>query len=112
MNNTSSLQIHSLMYRFHPSVRWEQGYPDRQQIISQVRQLWEKYGLDARTRFDTKIEKVFQDEKGRWIVNDPAHGRFEGVIAAVGTCGDPKMPSMSGIERFKGDVHHSSQLTG
>ncbi|KAK7751994.1 hypothetical protein SLS62_005956 [Diatrype stigma] len=112
VNNTSSLQIHSLTYRFHPSVKWEQGYPDRQQIVSQVRQLWEKYGLDTRTRFNTKVEKVYQDEKGRWIINDPSHGRFEGLIAAVGTCGDPKMPKMDGIDKFSGPVYHSSQLTG
>ncbi|KAH8680504.1 hypothetical protein BX600DRAFT_77 [Xylariales sp. PMI_506] len=112
VNNTSSLQIHSLMYRFHPSVKWERGYPDRQQIISQVRQLWERYGLDTRTRFNQKIDKVYQDDKGRWIVNDPSNGRFEGLIAAVGTCGEPKMPSMSGMEKYKGEVYHSSQLTG
>ncbi|KAI1877806.1 hypothetical protein JX265_003814 [Neoarthrinium moseri] len=112
VNDTSSLQIHSLMYRFHPSVKWEGGYPDRQQIISQVKQLWERYGLDARTRFNKKIDKVYQDEKGRWILNDPSNGSFEGLIAAVGTCGDPKMPSMDGMDKYKGEVYHSSQLTG
>ena len=39
VNNTSSLQIHSVMYRFHPSVKWERGYPDRQQILSQQREV-------------------------------------------------------------------------
>ena len=112
VNNTSSLQIHSLAYRFHPSVKWERGYPDRQQIVSQVRQIWEKYGLDTRTRFNTKVEKVYQDEKGRWIINNPANGRFEGLIAAVGTCGDPKVPKMDGMDKFGGPVYHSSQLTG
>ncbi|KAK8092408.1 Baeyer-Villiger monooxygenase 5 [Apiospora kogelbergensis] len=112
VNNTSSLQIHSLMYRFHPSVKWERGYPDRQQIISQVRQVWERYGLDKKTVFNKKVDKVYQDDKGRWIVDDPSYGHFEGLIAAVGTCGDPKMPHLDGIEKFKGDVFHSSQLTG
>ncbi|KAJ9130564.1 FAD/NAD(P)-binding domain-containing protein [Coniochaeta hoffmannii] len=112
VNNTSSLQIHSLMYRFHPSVRWERGYPDRQQIISQVRQLWQRYGLDTRTKFDTPVETVYQDDKGRWIVNNTANGRFEGIIAAVGTCGAPKVPHIEGMEDFKGEIHHSSQLTG
>lgn len=112
MNNTSSLQIHSLAYRFHPSVKWEHGYPDRQQIVSQVRQIWEKYSLDTRTRFDIKVDKVYQDEKGCWIINNPSNGRFEGLIAAVGTCGDPKVPKMDGLEKFRGQVYHSSQLTG
>ncbi|KAI1083666.1 monooxygenase [Whalleya microplaca] len=112
VNNTSGLQIHSLMYRFHPSVKWEGGYPDRQQIISQVKQLWERYGLDTRTKFNTKVDKVYKDNKGRWIINNPANGRFEGVIAAVGTCGDPKMPKMEGSDKYKNPVYHSSRLTG
>ncbi|KAF1816321.1 FAD/NAD(P)-binding domain-containing protein [Eremomyces bilateralis CBS 781.70] len=112
VNKTSGLQIHSLMYRFHPSVRWKGGYPDRQQIVDQVRRLWEEYGLGERTQFNTAVEKVYQDKRGRWIINDPSNGRFDGVIAAVGTCGDPKMPHMDGQEDFKGEVHHSSQLDG
>ncbi|KAH7031649.1 monooxygenase [Microdochium trichocladiopsis] len=112
VNSTSSLQIHSIMYRFHPSVKWDNGYPDRQQILSQVRQLWEKYGLQDKTKFGVKVEKVYKDDKGRWVVNTPSNGYFAGVIAAVGTCGDPKMPHMDGMDRFQGPVYHSSKLDG
>ncbi|KAH8900112.1 FAD/NAD(P)-binding domain-containing protein [Thozetella sp. PMI_491] len=112
VNNTSSLQIHSLMYRFHPSVKWERGYPDRQQIVSQVQQLWERYGLDTRTKFNTKVNRVYQDEKGRWIVNSADNGKFDGIIAAVGTCGEPKMPKIQGMDNFQGRIYHSSDLTG
>lgn len=112
VNETSGLQIHSLMYRFHPSVQWNRGYPDRQQILSQVRQLWERYGLKERTRFNTKIDRVYQDDQGPWIVNDPSLGRFGGVIVAVGTCGAPKMPKIPGMDNFKGPIYHSSELTG
>lgn len=100
------------MYRFHPSVKWERGYPDRQQIISQVRQLWERYDLDTRTKFNTKVDKVYKDEHGFWVINDASNGRFEGVIAAVGTCGKPKIPHIPGMENFKGPIYHSSDLTG
>ncbi|KAI1815850.1 monooxygenase [Poronia punctata] len=112
VNTTSSLQIHSAMFRFHPSIHWDRGYPDRQQILSQVRQLWEKYGLDTRTKFETKVDKVYQDDQGRWIINNTANGRFDGIIAAVGTCGDPKMPHVDGMEEFRKPVYHSSRLTG
>ncbi|KAK0704272.1 hypothetical protein B0T21DRAFT_106542 [Apiosordaria backusii] len=111
VNDTSSLQIHSLMYRFHPSVRWDRGYPDRQQILSQVRDLWKRYGLDTRTKFNTKVEDMYQDSKGRWIINSPSNGRFDGVIVAIGTCGEPKVPRMPGMDRFKGQIHHSSKLS-
>ncbi|KAH6892951.1 hypothetical protein B0T10DRAFT_262684 [Thelonectria olida] len=111
VNETSGLQIHSLMYRFHPSVQWQEGYPNRKEIVTQVQQLFKDYGLKKRTRFNTKVEKVYQ-EKGRWIVNDPSQGRFDGVIAAIGTCGAPKMPHMQGMDKFEGSIYHSSELTG
>ncbi|KAK0629594.1 monooxygenase [Bombardia bombarda] len=95
-----------------PSVKWDRGYPDRQQILSQVRQLWKRYGLDTRTKFNTKVDKLYQDEQGRWIVNNTANGRFDGVISAIGTCGDPKMPSLPGMDSFSGKIYHSGGLTG
>lgn len=101
-----------MMYRFHPSVQWSGGYPNRQQIVSQITQLWKRYGLEKKTKFDTKVEKVYQDDKGRWIINDPSLGRFEGIVAAVGTCGDAKMPHIPGMDKFKGEIYHSSDLTG
>lgn len=100
------------MYRFHPSVKWSKGYPDRQQIVSQITQLWKRYGLEEKTLFDTKVEKVYKDKQNRWIVNDESNGRFDGVIACVGTCGDPKKINISGQENFKGEIFHSSQLDG
>ncbi|MCJ1435338.1 hypothetical protein MMC27_004710 [Xylographa pallens] len=112
VNNTSGLQIHSIMYRFHPSVKWSRGYPDRQQIVSQITQLWKRYGLQERTKFNTKVTSVFQDKQSRWIINDPSHGRFDGVIPAIGSCGDPKMPHIDGQEQFKGEIYHSSRLDG
>ncbi|KAL9098343.1 MAG: hypothetical protein Q9163_005985 [Psora crenata] len=112
VNNTSGLQIHSIMYRFHPSVKWNSGYPDRQTIVSQIRQLWERYGLQERTRFNTRVTSVSQDGQGCWIINGNSSDKYEGIMAAVGTCGDPKMPHIPQQETFKGDVYHSSNLDG
>ena len=100
------------MYRFHPSVKWGSGYPDRQQIVSQITQLWKRYGLQERTKFNTKVTSVFQDKQSRWIINDPSNGRFDGVIPAIGSCGDPKMPHIEGQEEFEGEIYHSSRLDG
>ena len=58
------------------------------------------------------MERVYQDDKGRWIINDPSYGRFDGVLPAIGSCGDPKMPSIKNSNNFKGEIHHSSQLDG
>lgn len=85
------------MYRFHPSVKWSEGYPNRQQIVSQITQLWKRYGLQEHTKFNTRVTSVTQDRQGRWIINDPSNGRFEGVIPAIGTCGDVSIYTMKPI---------------
>ena len=100
------------MYRFFPSVFWRKGYPNRNEIVEQVTNIWKTYGLDEKTRFDTKVESVRKDATGRWVVNDGADGKFDGVIAAIGSCGDPKVPHIPGQEKFKGQIYHSSELDG
>lgn len=100
------------MYRFFPSVSWTKGYPDRSQIVSQITEIWKTYGLEERTSFDTRVEKVYQNDEGKWIVNSEEFGEFDGVIPAVGTCGDAKMPHIPGQDKFKGEIWHSSMLDG
>ena len=112
VNNTSGLQIHSIMYRFHPSVRWSSGYPDRQAIVAQISQLWRRYGLQDRTKFNTRVTSVSQNQTGRWIVNGNFSDQYDGIMAAVGSCGDAKMPHIPGQDAFKGEVYHSSKLDG
>lgn len=100
------------MYRFHPSVKWSGGYPTKDEIVGQIRQLWERYRLQPKTVFNHRVEKVYRDKQDRWIIDNPSHGRFDGVIAAVGSCGAPKMPTLPSQEKFKGQLVHSSKLDG
>lgn len=110
VNNTSQLQIHSNFYRFHPAVEWKSDYPKRQEILSQVNRLWESYDLASRTTFNCRVISTSQEEDGKWIVNDPSYGYFDGLVAAVGTCGDVYAPTIAGQESFKGQIIHSSEL--
>jgi uncharacterized NAD(P)/FAD-binding protein YdhS len=100
------------MYRFHPSIKFDGGYPKQNQIVEQIRQLWHRYSLDERTKFNTRVEKIYKDKQGRWIINDASNGRFDGIIAAIGTCGAPKIAHIPGQEIFKGEIYHSSNLDG
>ncbi|KAN0066401.1 hypothetical protein ACQY0O_000495 [Thecaphora frezii] len=119
VNSTSGLQIHSLMYRFHPIVKWTEGYPKRDEILDNVKKIWDRYDLKQRTRFDTKIESVTRHEsstdprKGghaRWVINGNESEVFDGLVCCTGTCGKPKMMDLPGQESFRGRIVHSSQL--
>ncbi|GAA5998116.1 flavin-containing monooxygenase [Rhodotorula paludigena] len=121
-NSTSQLQLNSILYRFHPSVKWSKGFPQRDEIISQIRAVWERYQLRKYTRFNYRVTKVQREpdsstdprEGGhaRWIINDGKEGIFDAVVCALGTCGEPKFIELDGQDQFKGQVIHSSQLDG
>jgi len=42
VNSTSTLQIHSIMFRFHPSVKWESAYPNQRQVREKIISLWRR----------------------------------------------------------------------
>lgn len=102
------------MFRFHPSVRFDAAYPTQQEIRQQIVDVWRRYGLQDRTVFNTKVTSTKQSKDGKWIINnnEAQYGRFDGVIAAIGVCGDPKMPYLPEQDKFKGQVYHSSKLDG
>jgi cation diffusion facilitator CzcD-associated flavoprotein CzcO len=110
VNATSKLQIHSKFYTFHPAVQWKSDYPDRQEILGEIHRLWNRYNLASRSSFNTSVDSTYEEEDGKWIVNDSSNGYFDGVIAAIGTCGELNMPKLAGQEQFKGDIIHSSEL--
>jgi hypothetical protein len=100
------------MFRFHPSVTWESAYPTQGKIREQIIQLWKRYDLEKRTVFETPVKSVKRNDSGRWVINDDEdkYGTFDGIIAAIGSCGDPLMPHLPNEEKFQGQIYHSSNL--
>ncbi|RPB12800.1 FAD/NAD(P)-binding domain-containing protein [Morchella conica CCBAS932] len=115
VNGTSSLQIHSIMYRFHPSITFQNAYPKRTEILEQLEALWRRYRLEEKTVLEMKVVSIERTETGKWRVNGIPEWEFDGVVAAVGTCGEPMLPMLPGVEgqwRFQGQMVHSSELEG
>lgn len=107
------------MYRWHPAVLWTKGYPKRDEILENTKRIWEKYDLQNRTRFNTKIRSVTRHssstdpEKGghaRWIINGDESVVYDGLVVSTGTCGEPKKMELPNQDRFQGVITHSSQL--
>ncbi|KAH9823907.1 hypothetical protein DFH28DRAFT_921424 [Melampsora americana] len=117
VNQTSSLQLNSLLYRFHPAVIWSQGFPVKQhEILSEITRIWELYHLESRTKFNYTVRnvsrKILTGGKTQWTIDEGQDGVFDAVIVAIGTCGPPKAIQGLGIDRFTGPVAHSSKLDG
>ncbi len=60
---------------------------------------------------------TWNDEAGEWTVEVEKEGqpltlRPTHVVFATGMSGKPRMPEVEGLDRFRGDVHHSSLHPG
>ncbi|PKI84466.1 hypothetical protein MVES1_001525 [Malassezia vespertilionis] len=120
VNESSGLQINSIMYRFHPLVYWTKWYPHRDQILWNIRRIWQVYSLKQRTRFGTPVTKVERHSsstklegssgQSRWVINGNQSEVFDAVVVTIGTCGKPKFVKTPGESDFAGKVLHSSQL--
>ncbi|KAH9942799.1 FAD/NAD(P)-binding domain-containing protein [Amylocystis lapponica] len=130
VNASSGLQLNSLLYRFHPGVLWARAFPQRDDILAEIRRIWDEYHLAPRTRLGTRVSRVRRapaDKPGvsgddiapshqghaRWVVNDGADGVFDAVIVTIGTCGPPRRISFPGIPQANedGSSDHDGEKT-
>lgn len=95
VNSTSSLQLNSVLYRFHPAVKWSRGFPERDEILSQIRKLVDTYHLGPKLRLNTKVEKITRHKSstdpkkggnGRWLINEGGDGVFDGLVSYSSSC--------------------------
>ncbi|KAJ3268360.1 hypothetical protein HK104_005394, partial [Borealophlyctis nickersoniae] len=107
VNTSSCLQFQALFYRFHPIVKFGTAFPKRDEIVHELKRIWRTYDLVRRTRFNTLVKSVKPLPDNTWSVDGEI---FDGVIVAVGTCGEEMTPEFKGIENFKGFKIHSSKL--
>lgn len=93
---------------FMPSKRFADGA----EIQAYARQIAEQFGFADKGVFHTQITSLWWDEAiQRWHVGtnrgDDIKARF--VIMANGVLNMPKLPSIAGIDTFKGKLFHSSR---
>ncbi|KAI9058978.1 FAD/NAD-P-binding domain-containing protein [Trametes sanguinea] len=131
VNETSGLQIHSLLYRFHPGVLWSCSFPNREEVVHEVRRIWKEYHLESRTRFNTRVSLIrrvkgtgpssqgdaLRGSRSRWIINDGEDGIFDAVVATVGTCGMPMRVDFPGLSSeecctSESDTDHEGKYEG
>ncbi|KAJ3011555.1 hypothetical protein HKX48_006771 [Thoreauomyces humboldtii] len=111
VNKTSSLQFQALFYRFHPLVRFTTAFPHRDEIVGELTRIWKVYELEPKTRFNTPVESIVHDEKtNTYIINGETDLPFDGVVSAIGTCGEVLIPDFKDLDSFRGMKAHSSKM--
>lgn len=62
--------------------------------------------------FDTKITSVSRDPQGHLRIKESLDDYFDGIIVAIGTCYRPRKALIPKEDCYKGQVFHTSQLSG
>ena len=93
---------------FMPSKKFAEGA----EIQAYAKSIAEKFGFADKALFHTQVTSVTWDESSqRWLVGtnrgDAIRARF--VVVASGVLNMPKLPSVKGIDRFKGKIFHTSR---
>lgn len=105
--------IPSLVYQFpkYKNPSWSKLYADGAEIRDYIADVRRKSGIEELTVYGHSVEgAVYQDKDKCWLVNlDSGHRiKCKYLIKATGAFNSPLIPSIDGINDFKGEIFHTS----
>lgn len=106
------VQSHMYSLSYAPKADWSKRYAEAPEIFVYIQQLVKEFNVPAFTRLNTEVKAAHYDEKRcHWALtlNEDEQLEAQYVIFASGPLHVPQIPKISGIEKFKGKVFHSSQ---
>ncbi|ARP84488.1 cyclohexanone monooxygenase [Bordetella genomosp. 8] len=91
---------------------WSHRYAEQPEILAYLNHVADRFDLRQHIRFETRVTGMRYDEdRAVWRVSTDkgpvVEARF--CIMASGNLSAPRVPDIPGIERFKGEWHHSAR---
>lgn len=106
------VQSHMYSLSFAPKTDWSKRYAEAPEIFSYIQHVTHEYNLQQYCRFNCEVHTAKYDENNcEWQLqlSEDTTLIAQYVIFASGPLHVPQIPKISGIEKFKGKVFHSSQ---
>jgi cation diffusion facilitator CzcD-associated flavoprotein CzcO len=102
---------HLYSYSFETSGAWSRAYAPWDEIRAYIERCTDKYDLRRHVRFRTEVvSATWDDDLAIWRVR-MADGKVTTarvVVAATGPLSRPSVPSLDGLDRFRGKTFHSA----
>lgn len=99
-------------FSFEQNPKWSHRYGRQSEILEYLEHCADKFGITSRIRFNQEIRSARYDAAtGLWSIVTGNGGtlRARFLISGTGQLNRPKIPSLKGLENFKGDTFHSAQ---
>ena len=106
------VQSHLYSLSFAAKPDWSKRYAEASEIFDYIQDLVERYQLKQYIQFNKEVCSAHYDEQRfRWslLLKNGECIESQYVIFASGPLHVPQIPKIKGIEKFKGQVFHSSQ---
>ena len=105
------VQSHMYSLSFAPKKDWSKRYAEAPEIFDYIQDLIEQFDLKKYIQFNTEvISTTYSETDFNWNIQlkDGAQLEAQFVVFASGPLHVPQIPKIKGIEKFKGEVFHSS----
>jgi len=111
--DVESLQYsYSFDHELEQTWRWTERYAAQPEILRYIAHVAERFDLRRDIRFNTRVvSAVFDEEQVTWVVTTEGGETFSAqhCIMATGALSVPRLPSITGIETFRGPIHHTGR---
>ncbi|OZI16774.1 flavin-containing monooxygenase [Bordetella genomosp. 7] len=91
---------------------WSHRYAEQPEILAYLNHVADRFELRPHIRFETRVTAMHYDATGgSWTVQTDRGPwvRARYCIMASGNLSAPRIPDIKGVERFKGEWHHSAR---
>ncbi|MBT4160200.1 MAG: NAD(P)/FAD-dependent oxidoreductase, partial [Gammaproteobacteria bacterium] len=91
---------------------WSRRYPGREENLEYMHFVADKCEMWPHIELNTEIISAdYQHDSGKWLVRTAGGEAFrcKYFISAMGMISEPVIPRISGMDRFKGPLFHSSR---
>ncbi|KAL4816188.1 hypothetical protein BDW67DRAFT_185013 [Aspergillus spinulosporus] len=102
---------HLYQYSFAPNTDWSRFYATSSEIQSYLKAVVQRYNLNPHISLNSRVEHALWDqERGIWRVDIANHGTIETqiLINAGGILNNPQIPSIPGLDTFRGPILHTA----
>lgn len=98
-------------YSFAPNPNWSHIFAKQKEIQQYIQDVTSRFKMDQHILFNTELQQAsWSSDQQCWqIMTNQGIYQARFVFFAVGPLSEPTMPTVKGLNRFKGEVFHSAQ---
>src|SRR5690606_12529462 len=103
---------HLYSFSFRPNPRWGRKYGEQAEILAYLERVVALHGLAPHLRLGRRLESArFVEASGEWELSldrgEMTTARV--VVGATGGLSTPSVPTLEGLDDFRGKVFHSAR---